>query len=146
LFHQLYEPTYALAYAGATFVPSAPQLTSVFEAEEYKAQQRSLDWQLEAKKMGVEVEIKIVTGVGDPGTEILKWSHGSGKKSADMIIMVPKVSRLASFVLGSTTRKILRTSKKPVLLIHKFEANQGTKHAERKISASDNDQSRRHIL
>ena len=74
--------------------------------------------------------------MNDPGSEIIKWAHGVGKKSADLIVVAPQVSTLASLILGSTSRTVLRQSKKPVLLIHSERKQKGTKNAEQKISRS----------
>jgi nucleotide-binding universal stress UspA family protein len=136
LFHQLYQASYAMGFAGAAFVPSIPRLELFFEEQVGEAKTKAAAWEKEAARAGVKVRTEIVSSIQDPASEILKWTHGSSRKSADLIIVAPQISGLASIVMGSTSKAVLRKSKKPVLLIHANVINEGKAYAERKIGAS----------
>lgn len=118
LFHRFFEPIYAMNYAGATFVPSLPQIDAVFTKQESDIEKLGKKWVALAERRGVEVEFVKTTDDEDAASSILKWVSSAAGSAIDMIALTPRSDSFTAFVLGSTTRRILHDSKKPVLLVH----------------------------
>ncbi len=77
--------------------------------------ERAHDIQKVLAKKGVDVDIVIDTKTGNTYQHIIECAKEIG---ATHLVTAAKVEKLGNFFIGSTARKLLKTSKIPVLIIH----------------------------
>lgn len=77
--------------------------------------ERAHEIQTALAKKDVEVDIVIDTKTGNTYQHIIECAKEVG---ATHIVTTAKVEKLGNFFIGSTARKLLKTSKVPVLIIH----------------------------
>lgn len=128
LFHQFFEPVYAMAFAGAAFVPTLPQLDAIFTQQELEIKSQSKRWLAMAKSAGVDSEFVMVAGAKEPATTLLEYLADKSKPKIDLVAICPRTNPVAALILGSTARRLLSQAKQPILLI-KATHKKGLSHA-----------------
>ena len=86
----------------------------VIELEAQARREEALSWVKMAKQAGVEAVAEVNDRVLDPVAETIVRRAGT----RDMIAMAAHTGRLASVLLGSLTRQVVRSALCPVWVIH----------------------------
>jgi nucleotide-binding universal stress UspA family protein len=118
LFHAMPQPVEPLLESGAamlggTWVP----VQTFFSDDLDRHRSRTEAWARWARHQGVEVETEVDTFGGSISESILLVA---GRHGADLIAMETHTGAIASVLVGSITKQVLRLSNLPVLVIRTY--------------------------
>jgi nucleotide-binding universal stress UspA family protein len=103
---------YAYVDGAYPFVPLSVQpMKEVLEAREKTGR----EWIEEGKEHGVDVRFLHSKSKKDVASTICR---AAGKLASSMIVMVSQTGPVVSAIMGSTTRQVIRQSRRPVLVLH----------------------------
>lgn len=105
---------YVLHCAGPMYEwPDNPRELAVARHKEF-VNKRAMESARIARLAGVDAEVLIDARFEEVSKTVLRYSSS---KKADLIVLKAKVGRIQALLGGSTTRKVLRAAKQPVLVL-----------------------------
>lgn len=120
LFHVLPQPMEPFLQSGATLLGGTwIPISMYFSRAEESIRKHANAWTLWARGQGVKVDLVLETHGGQVSEAILKQARRS---RAGWIVMEARTGPVASALVGSVTRQVLRISECPVIVLNRTRA------------------------